>query len=72
MDGQEPAPPERIALEEQVTAGGEPVGLVLLLADQDPDTEGKPTPLVDSADVLRSGRARGARRGRGLRRAGGG
>ena len=54
VDGQEPAPPERIALEEQVTAGGEPVGLVLLLADQDPDTEGKPTPLVDSADVLRA------------------
>ncbi len=52
--GQEPAPPERIALEEQVTAGGDPVGLVLLLADQDSEVEGKPIPLVDSADVLRA------------------
>jgi sugar diacid utilization regulator len=51
--GQEPAPPERIALEEQVAAGGEPVGLVLLLADQ-ADADGQPTPLVDSADVLRA------------------
>jgi PucR family transcriptional regulator, purine catabolism regulatory protein len=51
--GQEPVPPERIALEEQVSAGGEPVGLVLLLADEDEEGS-EVTPLVDSADVLRA------------------
>ncbi len=54
--GEEPAPPERIALEEAVVAGGEQVGLVLLLGgDEDEEgREGARKPLVDRADVLRA------------------
>jgi sugar diacid utilization regulator len=53
--GEEPAPPERIAVEEAVTAGGEQVGVVLLLADDgDGERAEEPKPLVDSADVLRA------------------
>jgi hypothetical protein len=51
--GEEPAPPERIALEEPITVGGEQVGVVLLLSDEQGE-EGKEgaTPLLDRADVL--------------------
>jgi sugar diacid utilization regulator len=52
--GEEPAPPERIAVEEAVTAGGEQVGVVLLLAGEAGAGEVEPKPLVDSADVLRA------------------
>ena len=48
--GEEPAPPERIALEEPITAGGAQVGVVLLL---DEDCRGtKAAPVLDRADVL--------------------
>jgi sugar diacid utilization regulator len=52
--GEEPAPPERIALEEPITAGGEQVGVVLLLSEEGEaggEAEGA-TPLLDRADVL--------------------
>ena len=48
--GEEPAPPERIALEEPIMAGGAQIGVVLLLNEDSKGGEGPS--LLDRADVL--------------------